>query len=206
MFSKNLNHAVTVIALNLLLLCGIVVGGYFYYFTPEYSRIGYQPVQAVSFSHRTHTDLLMIDCRYCHYAVEQSWYAGMPEPSLCMNCHNQALARDSRLEVVRRSVLEGTSLYYTRVHRLPDYVWFNHGVHTRRGVACVSCHGDVSKMDKTYHQKSLSMKFCLDCHRNPAPWIIPLDEVVKSNPANFEQGLAKQWNIKTSDECSQCHR
>ncbi|MGC8743471.1 MAG: cytochrome c3 family protein [Verrucomicrobiia bacterium] len=206
MFSKNLNRIVGAIAVCVVLTCATAVGIYFYYFTPEYSRVGYQPLQEVSFSHKTHAGELMIDCRYCHYLAEQGWCAGIPEASICMNCHNQVLTKDSRLESVRKSVVEGKPLFYKRIYRTPDYVWFNHQVHIRRGVACAVCHGNVEEMEMTFQAKSQSMKFCLDCHRNPAVWIVPLQEVTKPIKTTTNFNLVKQWNIKTSDECSQCHR
>lgn len=206
MFSENLNRIVGAIALMFVFACGLAVGLYFYYFTPEYSRVGYQPFQEISFSHKTHSGELKIDCRYCHYLVEESWYAGMPEASICMNCHNQALTRDERLETVKRSASEGLKIQYTRAHRLADYVWFSHSVHTRRGIGCVNCHGEVQTMERTYQAKSLSMKFCINCHRNPAPWLVPLDKVVNISQTGSYTNLAKNWNIRSSDECSQCHR
>ncbi|MGB9601341.1 MAG: cytochrome c3 family protein [Verrucomicrobiia bacterium] len=206
MFSENLNRVVSAIAVCIILVCGTAVGIYFYYFAPEYSRVGYQPIQRLSFSHKTHVGELKIDCRYCHYLAEQSWYAGLPEPSICMNCHNQVLTRDARLDLARLSALDQTPIFYTRIHRLPDYVWFSHSVHTRRGVACAACHGDVQNMPATFQAKSLSMKFCLDCHRNPAPYIVPLEEVANPIKKQNHTNLVKQWYIKTGDECSQCHR
>ncbi len=206
MYRENLNRIVGAVALGIVLACGLGIWIYFYYFTPEYSRVGYQPSQVISFSHKVHNGQLNIDCRYCHYLVEESSIAGMPESTLCMNCHNQALARDDRLSYIRKSIASSSAVYYTRVNRVADYVWFNHAVHTRRGIGCVNCHGNVQEMDKTYQSKSLSMKLCLDCHRNPAQWIVPLDKVTQPLAAQNHINLIKEWNIRTSDECSQCHR
>lgn len=201
-----------IIAVAILLFCVLLASAYLYYFTPEYSRVGYQPVQPVSFSHSTHCAQLNIDCRYCHYRVEYSRYAGIPEASLCLNCHNQALATDPRLELIRNSVKDGAPVEWIRVHRVADYVYFNHAAHTRRGIRCIECHGDVQNMPVVYQAKSLSMKFCLDCHRNPAPYIVPLDMITSSTDLRefaknqFGKKAVKEWNIIAGDDCSVCHR
>lgn len=206
MFLKNLDRIFYWIIGIAVIGIATAIFAYFYYYSPEYTAVGYQPVQNISFSHATHAGQLGIDCRYCHYTVEQSWYAGLPEPSVCMNCHNQVLANDERIAPIKRAIEERKPIIYTRIHKLPDYVWFNHGVHVKRGVACVHCHGEVANMEKTYQAKSLGMKFCLECHRNPEKYLVPLSDITKTNVSGNFSNLSEKWNVRANIDCSVCHR
>ena len=133
------------ILVGVLLTGGAVTAGMWYYFTPKYSRVGYQPLQPVAFSHAVHVDQLGLDCRYCHNAVEKSWYSNIPASSTCMNCHEQVLKDDPRLALVRESAQTGQPIPWVQIHRVPDYVYFNHEVHVRRGISCVKCHGRIDQ-------------------------------------------------------------
>jgi hypothetical protein len=185
-----------------------------YYFTPKYTRVGYQPVQPVGFSHAIHVDQVGLDCRYCHNGVEKSWYSNVPSASTCMNCHNAVLSTDPKLELVRNSYATGEPIPWVQVHKTPDYVYFNHSVHVNRGVSCVHCHGNVNKMDEVQHAKPLSMSFCLDCHRNPAEFLRDPQLVYDLNwqpqdPKAHQDAMAqsvRDWNINSSQNCSACHR
>src|SRR5512139_2698646 len=116
------------IAVGFVASGSLVVGGVWYYFTPEYSRVGYGPIQPVPYSHETHVSQLGLDCRYCHVGVEQSWYANIPSPSVCMNCHSQVLVNDARLAPVRDSFRSGVPVPWVQIHRTPDFAYFNHAV------------------------------------------------------------------------------
>ena len=96
-------------------------------------------------------DQLGMDCRYCHSAVEKSWYANIPSAASCMNCHNQVLATDPRLALVRESAQSGKPIPWVQIHKTPDYVYFNHAVHVNRGVSCFECHGPINKMEEVRH-------------------------------------------------------
>ena len=188
--------------------------GVWYYFTPKYTRVGYQPVQPVAFSHATHVDQVGLDCRYCHNGVEKSWYSNVPSSSTCMNCHNQVLPADPRLELVRNSYATGTPIPWVQIHKTPDYVYFNHSVHVNRGVSCVHCHGQINKMDEVQHAKPLSMGFCLECHRDPAAFIRDPKLVYNldwkpENPQAHQDAMTQavhDWKIASSQNCSACHR
>lgn len=191
----------------------VAMAGVNYYLTPKYTRVGYQPVQPVAFSHAIHAEQLGIDCRYCHNGVEKSWYSNVPAASTCLNCHNTVLANDPKLELVRESGKTGKPIPWVQIHKTPDYVYFNHSVHVNRGVSCVECHGPVNKMDEVKHAKPLSMSFCLDCHRNPEQHlrdpkdVFNLDLVI--DPAKqLEQGtkFKHDWKVNASQNCSACHR
>ena len=208
------------IIFGLLLIGGVVTAGLTYYFTPKYTRVGYQPTQPVPFSHSIHVQQLGLDCRYCHDGVEKSWYSNVPAADTCMNCHSAVRANDPKLESVRASYKDQNKpVEWVQIHKLPDYVYFNHSVHVNRGVSCVECHGRVDQMDEVRHEKHFSMTFCLDCHRelspengDPKKRLRPLDKITdlaydrSSDPANKDTDFVKKWHVKTSENCSACHR
>jgi hypothetical protein len=218
-FPKWTNRLPLLIIVALILVGTAVTAGVWYYFTPKYTRVGYQPVQPVAFSHAIHVQQLGMDCRYCHSAVEESWYSNIPAAGTCMNCHSQVLKDDPRLALVRESAATGKPIPWVQIHRTPDYVYFNHSVHVTRGISCVHCHGQINQMDEVYHAKPLSMAFCLDCHRDPAAFIRPVDKVTdlewqwSDDPVqNAElqkangQKLVHDWNVESLQHCSACHR
>ena len=201
------------------LMGGAVTAGVWYYFTPKYFRVGYQPIQPVAFSHATHNGQLGIDCRYCHSTVEKSWFSNIPSSSTCMNCHNQVLKDDPRLALVRESAASGKPIPWVQIHKVPDFVYFNHSVHVNRGISCVECHGQINQMEEVYHAKPLSMSFCLDCHRDPAAKLRPPDKITDLNwkwsedPAVAEQTqrakgkeMMDHWKVESLANCSACHR
>jgi len=199
--------------IGVALLATATICGITYYFTPKYTDVGYQPQQPVDFPHSVHADQLGIDCRYCHHDVEKSWYSNIPGPGVCMNCHNQVLASDNRLAPIRESATNNTPVPWVQIHKLPDFAYFNHSVHVNRGVSCVECHGEVHKMDEVAQAKPLSMRFCLNCHRDPAAYVRPPEEVFNldwQRPENFTktqgQEMVRHWNVNPSQSCSACHR
>ncbi|MBN8247515.1 MAG: cytochrome c3 family protein [Verrucomicrobia bacterium] len=186
----------------------LALAGVTYYFTPKYTRVGYEPIQPVPFSHKVHVGQLGVDCRYCHNGVDQSWFSNIPAASTCMNCHSQILKDDPRLQLVRDSYQSGQPIPWVQVHKVPDYVYFNHSVHVNRGVSCVHCHGQVNEMEEVYHAKPLSMGFCLDCHRKPEDYIRPVDLVTQldwKGQVNGKQ-LVHDWKVQPGESCSVCHR
>ena len=218
-FPKWTNRLPTLIMVGMVLVGSALVAGAWYYLTPKYSRVGYQPIQPVSFSHATHAGQLGIDCRYCHNAVEKSWYSNIPGSATCMNCHNQVLKDDPRLALVRDSATNGVPIPWIQVHRVPDFVYFNHSVHVNRGISCVECHGPINQMDEVYHFQPLSMTFCLDCHRNPAAKVRPPDKITDLNwkwSPNAEEAarlqalhgpeMVRDWKVESLQNCSACHR
>ena len=99
--------------------------------------------QPVPFSHKHHVKGLGIDCRHCHFSVEESGFAGIPPTKTCMTCHSQIWSEAPMLEPVRESYRTDESIDWVRVHDLPDYVYFSHKRHVRGGVQCTECHGQV---------------------------------------------------------------
>jgi len=219
-FPKWTNNLPRNVIIGVALLGAGVVAGSTYYLTPKYSRVGYQPQQPVAFPHSVHVTQLGLDCRYCHNAVEKSWYSNIPATQVCMNCHSQVLKDDARLALVRESYASDKPIPWIQIHKLPDYVYFNHSVHVNRGVSCVECHSRVDQMDEVYHAKPFSMTFCLDCHRNPAPHLRKLDKITDlgwqptaSTPRELEETklengkkLMAEWHTQSLQNCSTCHR
>ncbi len=213
-FPKWTNQLPVKVIIGAVVTGSVVTVGAWYYLTPKYARVGYQPVQPVPFSHAVHAGQLGIDCRYCHNAVERSWYSNIPASSKCMNCHNQVLKNDPRLELVRESAQSGKPIPWVQVHRVPDFVYFNHAVHVDRGISCVECHGRVDQMDEVYQVKPLSMTFCLNCHRHPEKHLRPLDKITDlawkpASPAAqeaFGRKAMKEWKVQSLQTCSTCHR
>jgi hypothetical protein len=213
-FPKWTNRLPVMIITGALLVGTAVTAGVWYYFTPKYTRVGYQPVQPVPFSHATHAGQLGIDCRYCHTGVEKSWFSNIPASSTCMNCHTIVLKDDPRLALVRESAASGRPIPWVQIHKLPDFAYFNHSVHVNRGVSCVECHGRVDKMDEVYHAQPFGMSFCLECHRHPELKLRDPDKITDlawqppSETAQAEAGKRKmvEWKVESLQTCSACHR
>ena len=168
--------------------------------------------QPVQFSHAHHAGGLGIDCRYCHTSVDQAAFANIPPTKTCMNCHSQIWVTSPYLEPIRSSWRTGTSIQWTRVHNLPDFVYFNHSIHVKKGIGCETCHGRIDQMPGIYQAKSLQMEWCLDCHRAPEKYVRPREAVVTmgyqpaKSQAELGPELVKAYNIQTLTSCSTCHR
>ena len=145
--------------------------------SPWVTRQGQRPDQPVPFSHKHHVQGLGLQCQYCHVTVEKSSYAGIPPTKTCMNCHAQIWTNAALLEPVRHSWATGQSLVWTKVHDLPDFVYFNHSIHVNKGLGCSSCHGRVDLMPLMYQQNTLQMEWCLNCHRDPAKNLRPVSQL-----------------------------
>jgi hypothetical protein len=171
--------------------------------------------QAVPFSHEHHVGGLGIDCRYCHTSVETSAFAGLPPTHTCMSCHSQIWATSPMLEPVRASLASHKPLVWSRVHDLPDFVYFHHAIHVNKGVGCVSCHGRIDRMPMTWKEEPLTMEWCLDCHRQPERHLRETSEIVRMDLVLLEQEqlekgreLVRRNHIEVDrlTNCSVCHR
>lgn len=183
--------------------------------SPQTIDVGYTPAQPVEYSHALHAGDLGIDCRYCHNTVEAAAKAAIPPTQTCMNCHAKIRNASLKMLPVTESYATGKPIPWVRVHDLPQYVYFNHSAHVRRGVGCVSCHGRVDTMEKVAQVEPLSMSWCLDCHRNPGPNLRPLEAVTQmrwvppEDSAVLGERLRKEYNIREArllTDCSLCHR
>jgi hypothetical protein len=168
--------------------------------------------QPIQFSHERHVAGNGIDCRYCHTSVEESAFAGIPPTKTCMNCHSQIFSNSAFLEPVRASFTSGKSIEWTRVHDLPDFVYFNHSIHVNKGVGCTTCHGQVDRMPLMWQEESLQMEWCVDCHRSPERYVRPRDQVFsvtyQAPPDQVQVGqrLVAEYHIQKLTSCSTCHR
>jgi hypothetical protein len=168
--------------------------------------------QPVPFSHKHHVSGLGIDCRYCHTSVEESAFAGLPSTKTCMTCHAQIWATSPMLEPVRASFRSDRPIVWTRVNDLPDFVYFNHSIHVKKGVGCVTCHGRVDQMPLMWQEASLQMEWCLECHRAPERFVRPRQYVFSTDwqPPTYQVALGEQlvreYHIASRTSCSVCHR
>ena len=189
-----------------------VVFGAWYWFSPKFTDVGYQPKQPVPFSHALHAGSLGMDCRYCHNTVERAAYAAVPPTATCMNCHSLVKKDSPLLEPVRKSFDTGEPIHWKRVHMLPDYAYFNHSVHLAAGVGCVSCHGRIDQMQVVTQDQPLSMSWCLDCHRNPGPNLRPVSEITSmswdAKTAGYDPAKdpLRTRQLDPPEHCSGCHR
>ena len=212
-FNRSANTLARASIVGILILAGGLVGllmviGQSSYVTRAQEYIE-QPIQ---FSHLHHVGDDGIDCRYCHTSVETSSFAGIPPTKTCMNCHSQIWTNAPILEPVRASFREDRPLRWIRVHDLPDFVYFNHSIHVKKGMGCETCHGRVDEMPLMLQQNSLQMEWCLDCHRAPERYVRPRSEVFTMGyqPAvpQSELGpkLVQEYGIQSLTTCSTCHR
>jgi len=170
--------------------------------------------QPVAFSHKHHVGDDGIDCRYCHTSVEKGPFAGVPPTHTCMTCHSQIWSNSPLLEPVRESFRTGRPLEWVRVHDLPDFVYFNHSVHVKKGVGCVTCHGQMDEMPLTWKENDLTMGWCLNCHRNPEKYLRPRDQVTNMHytpekpQSELGPELADEYHVMNKYQltnCSTCH-
>ena len=222
LFPKGTNETVLKAGLCLAIIGGLVTAAVWYYFTPKYSRVGYQPVQPVHFQHDIHVGQLGLDCRYCHSYVEVSGHSNLPTTQVCMNCHSQVQKNNPKLQPVRDSYANNVPIVWTKIHNVPDYAYFNHSAHVNRGVSCVSCHGQVNEMNVVFQAKSQSMAWCLQCHRHPENAVRPLASTTMGGispvydltwkpptgktQAEVGADLVKAWKINPPTDCAGCHR
>jgi hypothetical protein len=184
------------------------------FWSPYTTRVNIPLDQPVPFSHRHHAEQLGIDCRYCHTGVEKSAFAGLPDTETCMTCHSQLFIDAPLLAPVRQSLARGTPLRWNRANKVPDFVFFNHSIHVAKGIGCATCHGPVNDMTLTWKSRTLYMKWCLDCHRQPEQFIRPREEVFDMGwrpPANqlaAGRALAAAYHVQGAQitDCGTCHR
>ena len=167
----------------------------FYFSRAERDGVGYSPEQPIAFKHSLHAGQMGIDCKYCHNGADKGRHAMVPPASTCMNCHS--LARKDKPEIKKLTAFynSGQPIPWVRIHKVPEYAYFNHSAHVNKGIDCKSCHGDVAKMDKIEQVHSFTMSNCLNCHREAHEKLPYLKD-------QFEKG-----KINLGPEyCGACHR
>ncbi len=211
-FSKRFDTRLRLAVAGVLLTVAVTGAAVAYFLHPRQLDTGYMPVQPVPYSHKLHAGNLGLDCTYCHSTVTKANYAAIPATETCMNCHVRVREKSPKLQPVRTSYATGQPIPWVKVHRLPDYVYFNHQAHVGAGVSCVSCHGRVDQMDEVRQVQPLSMAWCLECHRNAAPNIRPVEYVTKlswkpeGDAAVLGARLMREKGLKPPENCSACHR
>jgi hypothetical protein len=211
-FSRSNNELPLRIAAGIVVAAGLLVGGIWYYFSPEYTDVGYRPLQPVAYSHRLHAGELGIDCLYCHATVDRAPVAVIPPTQVCMNCHHLVKRDSPVLAAIQESFTSGRPMSWVRVHNLPGFVYFDHRPHLRAGVGCATCHGRIDQMEVVTQAEPLSMSWCVDCHRDPDPYLRPEHEVTNMDWSAPEDQLQSAARIKTAKrlrpplDCTGCHR
>ena len=213
-FHRSINWAAKLSILFLLALAGLALAILLNINRLDYvSHVGLAKDQPVPFSHKHHVTGMGIDCRYCHTSVEESAFAGIPSVETCMTCHSLVWTDAPLLEPVRAAWRDEVPLQWTRVHDLPDFVYFRHDIHIAKGIGCNSCHGPVDQMPLMYKENTLNMEWCLECHREPEREIRPREQVFDvtwSPPADQERigpRLLEEYDVQVSQltDCSVCH-
>lgn len=218
-FPRWTNNVTILIGLGAPAAGASLIFAVWYWFSPMFTDVGYRPTQPVAYSHKLHVDEVGLDCRYCHNTVEYADHAAIPPTSTCMNCHQLVKStlppqgpKAARLEKVRESAENGMPIEWIRVHQTPDFVYFSHAPHVAAGVGCATCHGRVDQMDVVELKNTLSMDWCLDCHRDPKPNLRPLDQVTNMGwdrqAEDYDPDLdpARTRKVNPPVHCSGCHR
>lgn len=202
------------LVLVVLVMGGVVsaVGFFWYFGSPQYTDVGYRPEQPIAFSHKTHAGNLGMDCRYCHNQVEMAPSANIPPTQTCMNCHTLILTDSEKLLPVRESWANKEPIHWIRVHKIPEYAYFDHAAHLRAGVGCISCHGNIRNMPEVTQDQRLSMGWCLECHHSPDQNLRPISELTNmewtppADHAKFVDQWKEQKKLNPPTDCSGCHR
>lgn len=175
-------------------------------------QTGYAPTQPIAFSHALHAGQYQIDCNYCHTGVTKSKNANIPSANICMNCHSTitritGAEEDSKeIQKIYAAIENDQPIEWVRVHNLPDLAYFNHAQHVNvGGVECQTCHGPVEEMEVVRQHSSLTMGWCINCHRETEingdneyyDKLVELHATASKEPMTVEDigGL----------ECSKCH-
>jgi hypothetical protein len=180
--------------------------------SPYTTQVNVAREQPVPFSHKHHVGGLGIDCRFCHTSVEDAGFAGIPPTKTCMGCHSMVWRDAPVLEPVRESYRSDRPIPWTRVHDLPDFVYFDHSIHVAKGIGCTTCHGEVDEMPLTWRTETLNMDWCLGCHRDPSANVRPRARVfdVDWDPTSLaapeRAALAEEYHLERPLDCSDCHR
>lgn len=214
-FPPSINIISRIVIIGVLfILAGLAGLAYLYFGSPYVTEVGVARTQPVPFSHQQHVGGVGLDCRYCHISVEESNFAGIPPTETCLGCHDHFASDNALLEPVRTSAQNNQPLEWIRVHNLPDFAYFNHGIHVKKGVGCETCHGRVDQMSTIAKVESLQMDWCLECHRAPERFLRPADQIYRmgweppEDQITLGRQLVAEYGIRVDQltDCSICHR
>ena len=168
---------------------------------------GYAPKQPIAYSHKLHAGQYKIDCNYCHTGAQKGKNATIPAANICMNCHGVIKKESPEIQKIYAAIENNQPIEWIRVHNLPDLAYFNHAQHVNVGnVQCQTCHGEIQKMEVVEQRTSLTMGWCIDCHRRT--------EVNTKDNAYYDKLVAlhrkeSKEPLKVANigglECSKCH-
>ena len=168
---------------------------------------GYAPKQPIAYSHKLHAGQYKIDCNYCHTGAQKGKSATIPAANICMNCHGVIKKESPEIQKIYAAIEQNKPIEWVRVHNLPDLAYFNHAQHVNVGnVACLTCHGEVQQMEVMEARSSITMGWCIDCHRRT--------EVNTKDNAYYDKLVAlhrkeSKEPLKVANigglECSKCH-
>jgi mono/diheme cytochrome c family protein len=176
---------------------------------------GYAPEQPIKFSHKIHAGTNQINCLYCHASAEKSKSASIPSVNVCMNCHKavqEGRSPEGTAEIAKilDAYNNNVPIKWVKIHNLPDHVYFNHSQHVKAGkIECQKCHGPIETMEKVAQFSSLSMGWCINCHRQTE-----VQFASNNYYSQFEKlhEDVKSGKIKTvtegmvgGTECQKCH-
>jgi hypothetical protein len=183
-FPRWSNETPRYIFLSTLVLGAAAVFGVYYWASPYNTDVGYMPKQPIAYSHKLHAGEMQMDCRYCHAYVERGPHAGVPPTQTCMNCHAQVKKDAPSLEPLRQSWTTGIPVPWKRIHKVPDFAYFDHSAHmgfgtgeNRAAIGCETCHGRIDTMEVVKQVQPLSMSWCLECHSDPAGNLRPIANI-----------------------------
>ncbi len=168
---------------------------------------GYAPKQPIAYSHKLHAGTYKIDCNYCHTGVNRGKSAHIPSANICMNCHGVIKKESPEIQKIYTAIENNQPIEWIRVHNLPDFAYFNHSQHVNvGGLECQQCHGEIQEMEVVEQRSSLTMGWCIDCHRKTE---------VNTKGNDYYDKLVQVHNmdsqeaLKVADigglECSKCH-
>lgn len=168
---------------------------------------GYAPKQPISFSHKLHAGEMKINCAYCHTGVYKGKQSGIPSANICMNCHNTIKRESPEIQKIYTAIETNKPIEWVRVHNLPDLAYFNHAQHTNvGGLDCKNCHGDIDKMEVVQQRATLTMGWCVDCHRKTD--VNGKDNAYYDKLMEAHNAVSK-GSMKVEDigglECARCH-
>ncbi|WP_225975321.1 c-type cytochrome [Panacibacter ginsenosidivorans] len=214
-----------------------LIGGY--YTTMGLIGLGrqqnYEPAQPIFYSHKVHAGINQINCLYCHGGAQDSKHANIPSVNVCMNCHmaiNEYAGE--QLYTAEGKEVNGTEeikkLYsyagyepgkpwdaskakpiaWTKIHNLPDHVYFNHSQHVMVGkVQCQTCHGEITKMDEVKQFAELSMGWCINCHRTTKVQFADngFYSIYEKYHEDLKNGVRDSITVENigGTECQKCH-
>ena len=202
MFSAHLDKQIKRAILAGLTTLAVAAVVFYFGRHPSWMDVGYRPQQPLPFDHSVHSGSLKIACVYCHTSVEKSAHSTVPPSSTCMNCHIIVKRESPKLKLLRESIEKNVAIPWVRIHRLPDYAFFNHSRHIMAGIDCASCHGEVETQGVIAQKKPLTMGWCPDCHRNPKEYVIRTRPI---SGVDVRADVLARPVPNGPENCSTCH-